>query len=426
MPFAIDNVRIVDLAWIVAGAAGPKVLAGLGAEDLRVEWRGNPDVLRGGGTPIPLGDERDRILAGESLIPTIHGPNQGGGFADCNTGKRSIGLNLRHPRGKALFKELVRISDVVVENFTARTMEGLGLGYEELRKVNPTIIYLQQPGFGKQGLYTDLVSSAPVAEAFSGLTEQSGMPIPYPPAGWGYFFLDVTGSNFCAMALLSALYYRARTGKGQYIDSSLAEPGLALTGTAILDYQANNREYERTGNRSPYRPAAPHGVYRCKGNDRWTAIAVYDDGEWESLVSVLGGPAWARDERFASLGSRILHQDDLDALVDSTTELWDAFELMERLQEAGVAAGVCQTGRDKVERDPQLQHDGFLVDLANRDTGTWPIRDFPVRLSKTPANAGGPLGRLFPSYAQDNDYVYGDLLGLTESDRRELEAGEVI
>jgi len=234
-PFALDKVRILDLAWVVAGAAGPRVLVGFGAEDIRVEWKGRLDSMRSGGTVIPVGEERKRLLAGESFVATRVGINQGGTFHEVNPGKRSISLNLAHPKGKDLLKELVRVCDIVVENFTARTMEGFGLGYEELRKVNPSIIYVQQPGFGKKGLYANYLSSAPVGEAFTGLTEMSGLPTPYPPAGWGYLYMDNSGSYYCAMAMLNALYYRARTGKGQYIDSSLAEPALfLLVGTALL------------------------------------------------------------------------------------------------------------------------------------------------------------------------------------------------
>ena len=415
-PFAIEDVRILDLAWVVAGAAGPRILIALGAEDIRVEWKGRLDSMRAGVMAAP----KEEIDGKPAQV------NPSGVFADVNPGKRSIGLNLRTPKGVELLKELVRVCDVVVENFTARMLERFGITYDVLRSVNPSIIYVQQPGFGKRGLYADFLSSAPVGEAFTGLTEQSGFPTPYPPAGWGYLYLDWSASYYCAMGMLSALYHRAKTGRGQYIDGSLAEPGLYLTGTAILDSQANGRSWERIGNRSPYKPASPHGAYRCRGEDRWIAIAVFTDDEWRALGSVLGEPPWSRDDKFASLSSRMRHAPELDALVQSTTQEWDPFELMERLQAAGVAAGVCQTSQDRVERDPQLQHDEFLTPLTSKDVGTWPVRQYPIRMSETPPRPGGVLNRGYPAYAEDNDHVYGTLLGISEADRRALAEQDVI
>ncbi|MCE2392923.1 MAG: CoA transferase [Proteobacteria bacterium] len=424
-PFALEGIRVLDLSWVVAGAAGPRVLAGLGAEVIRVEWKGRYDTVRTSGG-IPVGEERERVLRGETIVPSRGGVNQGSVFAEVNPGKRSIGLNLGTPRGVELLHELVRISDVVVENFTARKLEEFGATYESMRAVNPSIIYLQQPGFGRRGLYDRFLSSAPVGEAFSGLTEMAGLPTPYPPSGWGYLYLDWSASYYCAMAMLAALYHRERTGEGQYIDGSLGEPGLLLTGTAILDHQVNGRNWQRTGNRSPYKPASPHGAYRCRGDDRWIAIAVFDDAEWRALAGVLGDPDWTREPRFAELASRLECQDEVDARLEQSTRDRDAFELMQALQDAGVAAGACQTAEDRVERDPQLRHDEFLVPLESSEVGVWPIRQFPVKLSETPSRPGGPLGRGFPCYAEDNDYVYGELLGLDQSERRELAEADVI
>jgi len=427
MPFAIENVRITDCTWLLAGAGGPRFLAGLGAEDIKIEWKDRLDYLRTTSLAVPVGEEAERVRRGEPLPKaTRKGVDQGGTFAENNPGKRGISLNLRTPRGRELFQELVRISDIVVECFTARTMDRLGLGYDQLRRINPGIIYLQQPGFGKRGAYVDYVSTGPVAQAMSGLTEESGLPSPYPPAGWGYSYMDWSGAYYCAMAMLSALYYRSRTGQGQYIDAAQVQSGIYLTGTAILDYVANGRSWQRTGNRSPYVPAAPHGAYRCLGKDRWIAIAVFNDEEWRALCGALGDPSWTKEPRFAKLSSRLLHQDDLDRLLDGETRHWEPFDLMERLQAAGVAAGVCQTAQDRIENDPQLAHLGFQVELPNSFIGTWKVKDFPIHLSATPAHSGGTLNRGFPCYGEDNDYVYGTLLGLGPSDRARLSEEGVI
>ncbi len=424
-PFAIEDVRILDLAWVVAGAAGPRILAAMGAQDIRVEWKGRYDTMRSFGG-IPVGEERERVLRGESLIPTRVGVNAGAGFAEVNPGKMSIGLNLNDPKGAEILLELVKVCDVVVENFTARMLERFGVTYEDMRKVNPSIIYVQQPGFGKRGKYIEFLSSAPVGEAFSGLTEMAGMPTPYPPSGWGYLYLDWSASYYCAMAMLNALYYRARTGKGQYIDGSLGEPGLLLTGTAMLDFQVNGRQWQRIGNASPWKPAAPHGAYRCKGDDRWIAIAAFTEEEWQAAAGVLGLGALAGEARFATLEARLKNAPALDAAVDAATQSWDAFELMERLQNAGVAAGVCQNAPDRIERDPQLRHDQWMVPVTNTEVGEWPIRQFPIKLSETPTRPQGTVGRGHPNYAEDSDFVYGEILGMTESDRQALAEQNVI
>ncbi len=420
MPFAIENVRITDLTWLLAGAGGPRMLASLGAEDIRIEWKDRLDTLRLGGPPIPMGEEREKFLRGEPFTAKSEGVNRAGNFGENNPGKRGISLNLRTEKGKEVFKELVRISDIVVECFTANTMDRLGLGYETLKKVNPSIIYVQQPGFGKTGQYSDFVSTGPVAQAISGLTEQSGMPMPYSPAGWGYSYMDWSGAYYCAMAMLSALYYRARTGEGQYMDCSQAEPGIFMTGTAILDYSANGRIWQRYGNRSPYLPAAPHGAYRCQGKDRWIAISVFNDDDWRALLKVLGNPAWAKDAKFAKFAARLLNQDELDKLVESETVKHEPFDLMNRLQEAGVAAGVCQTAADRIHSDPQLKHRGFQKMLPHSEVGDWPYKDFPVHLSESPAYVGGAINRGFPCYGEDNPYVYGTLLGIGDGEQKRL------
>ncbi len=427
MPFAIENIRITDCTWLLAGAGGPRFLAGMGAEDIRVEWKDRLDWLRSGSLTIPIGEEAERVRRGETVpSPTRTSVEQGATFSENNPGKRGISLNIRTEKGKEIFKELVRISDVVVECFTARTMERLGLDYQVLRKINPSLIYIQQPGFGRKGQYVDYVSTGPVAQAMSGLTEQSGLPSPYPPVGWGYSYMDWSGAYYNAMAMLSALYYRARTGEGQYIDCSQAEAGLYLTGTAVLDYVANDRSSARTGNRSPYVPSAPHGAYPCKGTDRWITISVYNDEEWRAMAGVLGDPRWTKDERYTKLSARLMHLDELDHMMEGETLQWEPFELMEKLQAAGVAAGVCQTAEDRMERDPQLEHLGFQVELPNSTVGTWKIKDFPIHLSDTPAHSGGTLNRGAPCYGEDNGYVYGTLLGIDDGERAKLAEAEII
>ena len=426
----LEGVRIADLTWLLAGAGGPRLLASLGAEILRIEWRDRLDFLRYMPPFAPLKNEvAERAgameMAGLSK-DSVKSVNRAGYFNDINAGKRGISLNMGHPKGRELFKRIVAISDVVVEAFTAETMRKWGLDYETLKTIKPDIIYIQQPGWGYKGPYVKFASYGPIAQAVSGLTEQSGLPAPYPPAGWGFSYMDWSGAYYCALTMLCAIYYKKRTGKGQYIDCSQVEPGIYMTGTAVLDSLINGRRYQRTGNRSPYKPAAPHGAYRCAGDDRWIAIAVTDDAEWRALVREMGNPAWAEQVQFATLAARVNNQDELDCFVNEWTKDQDAFVLQARLQKAGVAAGVCQTAQDRIERDPQLQHLKWLIPLPHSEIGTWPVKDTPFHFTHATVNQGGPTERAAPCYGEDNDYVYDELLQLTKQERAELEKEGVI
>ena len=416
----LEGVRIADLTWLLAGAGGPRLLASLGAEIIRIEWKDRLDFLR---YMPPFAERKDAQAekAGAMDLTSldkskVQSVNRGGYFNDINAGKYGISLNMKDPKGRELFKKLVAVSDVVVEAFTAETMQKWGLGYDTLKAIKPDIIYMQQPGWGYKGPYVKYASYGPIAQAASGLTEQSGLPAPHPPAGWGFSYMDWSGAYYCAMAILMAVYYKKRTGKGQYLDCSQVEPGITMTGTAVLDHSVNGRSYHRTGNRSPYKPAAPHGAYPCQGDDRWIAIAVTSEEEWQALVQEMGNPDWAGQEQFASLNARLQHQDELDRLVSAWTQGQEPFALQEQLQAAGVPAGVCQTAQDRIERDPQLKHLDWLIPLEHTEIGTWPVKDIPFHFTNATVNQGGPTERAAPCYAEDNDYVYKELLGLSQAE----------
>lgn len=420
----LEGVRVADLTWLLAGAGGPRLLASLGAEILRVEWRERLDFLRYMPPFAPMQDEETKKSGAMELSSlskdSVQSVNRSGYFNDINAGKKGLSLNMGHPKGRELFKRIVAVSDVVVEAFTAETMRKWGLGYEQLKEIKPDIIYIQQPGWGYKGPYVKFASYGPIAQAVSGLTEQSGLPSPYPPAGWGYSYMDWSGAYYCALTMLCAIYYKKRTGKGQYIDCSQVEPGIYMTGTALLDSLINKRPSERTGNRSPNTPAAPHGAYRCAGDDRWIAIAVMNAEEWQAFVQTMGQPAWTQDARFASLAARIINQDELDEFVSKWTKDKDAFALQDQLQQAGVPAGVCQTAQDRLEHDPQLKHLKWLIPLPHSEIGTWPVKDVPFHFTKATVNQGGPTERAAPCYGEDSDYVYGELLQLSQAERDEL------
>lgn len=420
-PFALSGVRIVDLTWMLASAGAGRFFTALGAEVIKVEHLSRLDGMRMGMGNAPLGGRAERDSAtGPLVVPPTKNVNRSGSFMEINAGKRSLSLNLKHPRAKALLIELIRDADMVIEGFSPGTMDRMGLGYDRLREINPRIVYVQQSGMGQIGTYGRLRSFGPTAQAFSGLSDMSGLPDPYPPAGIGYSYLDWFGAYQMALAMMAALYRQRETGEGCWIDSSQAEVGIYLTGPTVLDHAVNGRQWRRYGNRSPYKQAAPHGAYRAAGDDRWIAISAFTDAHWWAITKVLGKPDWTADPRLATRALRLANQDYLDRLVNAATIAWDAFELMGALQREGVPAGVCQTAVDRYEDDPQLKHLGWLVELGQSEIGTWPVKEIPGRLSETPAYIGGFLDRHGPNYGEDNEYVLREILGLTQEQIAEL------
>ena len=416
-PFPLQGIRIFDFSWFLASAGGTRFLAALGAESLKVEWKTNPDTRLAAMAPVGGRAAREKATA---PLQGVTDSDMGGQFNNKNSGKRGLSLNIRTPKGLQIAKDLIRMSDIVAEGFSPGVLERLGLGYDVLKSIRPDIIYIQQSGMGAQGVYGRFRTVGPVAASFAGTTDMSGLPEPAMPAGWGYSYLDWIGAYGFALATLGALYYRNETGKGQWIDSSQCESGIFQTAVPVLDWSAHGRSWQRIGNRSPYKPAAPHGAYRCRGEDRWLAIACFTEQDWQALTQFPALTPLRADPRFATLSQRLLHQDALDEAVTAWTLSMDAFEAMHLLQKAGVAAGVCQTAADRADHDPQLAALDWLTEVKGTKIGQWPVVEFPIHLSKTPAYAGGPIDRGAPCYGEDNHFILQTLLGYSESEISDL------
>ncbi|MEE3183860.1 MAG: CoA transferase, partial [Pseudomonadota bacterium] len=301
MPGALSSFRICDFTGQLAGAGATKWLASFGAEVIRIEdpvREGRWDILRG--TPPFIDDRR--------------GIDLGGAFNNHNTDKLGITLNLRDEKAKEILAELVRVSDVVSENFAKGVLEKWGFGYDQLKALKPDIIYVSNCGFGHVGPYSDFRTWGPVVQAVSGLTFSSGLP-GLEPAGWGYSFMDHTGAYYMAMAIMLALLHRQKTGEGQWVDLACTESALTLHGPALLDWTVNANPMRREGspnsNRNQWPPMAPHGIYPALGEDEWVAIACRNDSDWDSLCSVIQHP-WLTEKEFATLQDRLDHQDVLD------------------------------------------------------------------------------------------------------------------
>lgn len=372
----LAGVRVVDFTWIVAGPQATRILADMGAEVIRVENESYLDSVRMGMQP-------------PGVEPSVNGS---GMFSNLSRNKKSITANLHHPSGREAVEKLIATADIVVENYSSGAFERMGFGYERLKELNPTIIYMSLSGFGHEGRDNSYITWGPTAQAVSGCTFMSGLK-DNEPAGWGYSYLDHTAGYYGAMAALLALVRRQIDGEGQYLDLSQIETGMMLCGVPMLDFQVNGREYQRIGNHSHSPGVAPHNVYRCNGDDRWIAIAVETDEQWAGLCDALDSEELAYDEQFSTNLGRVEGQERLDAILDQLTRAYDPRELMYLLQANGVAAAVVQNQRDKMEFDPQLQARNYHVKADHPVLGEHRFDGLPYRFSRLEwtVDRGAPL-----------------------------------
>ncbi len=406
----LEGIRVLDFTWVRAGPWATRWLSVMGAEVIKVEW---PDPrLAFTGRTGSLGD-------------ASAGPNSNGHFNDQNAEKRSITVNVRSPKGLQVIKDLLRSTDIVIENFSAGVLRDWGLSFDEMRAIKPDIIYVSMAGFGQTGPHAHYTTFGPSAQALSGLTFLSGLP-DAPPAGWGWSYMDDTGGMHGAIGALTALHHRRATAEGQHVDLSQVGTGMTLTGPALLDLSANGRGSRRAGyppgNRTHWpgtellnnyrgRHAAPHNAYRTLGDGHhdWAVIACFSDGEWRDLVGVMGSPAWAADPKFDTLRGRLAHQAELDEGIAAWAAGLEKYELADRCQAAGVRAAPVQSNQDRVEHDPQLRHRGMFTPLAHPVIGEHPMQQAPFKFSATPVpiTAGGPL------LGADNVPILGGMLGMS-------------
>ena len=401
----LDGVRVCDFTWIVAGPQSTRILADLGAEVIKVENESYLDSMRLG-------------LRQPGAQPSLNGS---GFHSNFNRNKLGITANVHHPSGRAVVECLVAKSDIVIENFSAGAFARMGFSYERLNELRPEIIYVSMSGFGHVGRDSGYVTWGPTAQAVSGATFMSGLP-DQPPAGWGFSYLDHTGGYYGAIAMLMALAHRERTGEGQHIDMAQVETGMVLGGVPMLDKQVNGRSYERTGNRSRHPALAPHGIYRCSGDDRWIAIACETEEQWRSLCDVLSLDELATEDRFATNEARAASQDALDEAITAATRTWDSRELMYTLQARDVPAGTAQTTEDKMEFDPQHRARGFYRTAPHSELGEHRFEGYPAQFS----GARWRMDRGAPGYGEDGYSVLTQLLGFSDDEVATMQAEAAI
>jgi crotonobetainyl-CoA:carnitine CoA-transferase CaiB-like acyl-CoA transferase len=414
----LAGVRVADFCWMGVGSVATRLLGDFGAEVIKIEDRTRIDMPR----RLPLYKGEVRSYGEEVPNPD---PNKGGLFNNYCRNKLGVTINLRTDRGRRLAEQLIGVSSVVTENFAPGVMERWGLTYERLRELVPDVIFARMSGYGHSGPHEHYRSYGPVVQAASGLSYIAGLP-GREPSGWGLSYMDNMAAYYNSAAILLAIWNRRRTGLGTEIDVAAVEVGVGLLGPILLDVTVNGHTTRRpdypTGNRLEHPHAAPHGIYPCRGDDRWVAIAVFDDGEWCALVEALDTPDWAGDRRFSDQEARFAHQDDLDALLAAWTADKDPHWVMAHLQSFGVRAGAVQNPQDLNEVDPQLSHRRTFFEMDHPVIGTARFEGFPALMS----GAGPDHWRSAPLVGEDNDYVFGHLLGIDEEERAQLREEGVI
>jgi benzylsuccinate CoA-transferase BbsF subunit len=401
---SLKGVKVVEFAAFAAGPAVGKHLADHGATVVHIESRARLDGFRAHYPPYK---------------DNIHGLNRSGLFALCNNDKLDITLNLKKaPQATELAKRIVAWSDVVIENFSPGTMARLGLDYQSLKQIKPNLVMLSSSNLGQTGPHAHHAGFGSQLSSLAGFTHLTGYPDGSPQILYGPY-IDYIAVAYGAVAILAALDYKRRTGKGNYIDTAQYETGLQYLAPILLDYKVNGKVASRNANRDP--SASPHGAYPCKGDDQWCVLSVYSESEWTALCGAMGNPGWTGDTKFSSHESRKANEDDLDRRIGEWTIGFTAQEVMEKLQSAGVRAGVVNTMKE-VYSDPQLAQRPQWVELEHPEIGTMHYQRPPFLLTKTPP---GP-SRRDPLLAENNEFFYKDLLGLSQQEYNQLVEAEVI
>jgi benzylsuccinate CoA-transferase BbsF subunit len=389
----LGGIRIADFTWIGAGSFTTKLFSDFGADVIKIESAEKLDALR---VSPPFRDG-------------VPGINCSGYFANRNTSKRSITLNLKTERGRELARRLIADSQIVTNNFSPGTMERLGLGYLDVLKFKPDIIYLAMSMQGGTGPDHKSLGFGLTIGALTGLQYLSGLPS-REPAGTGTNYPDhIPNPCHAAFAVLAALRHRGRTGEGQFIDLAQTEPMIALLGPAVLQFTANDVVAERSGNERL--PMVPHGVYPCLGDDSWVAISAWTDKSWQALAKTLGRMDWIKSE-YATLEQRVRLREVINRDLAAETRRWDRDLLMSTLQDSGVAAAAVQSAADLVLKDAQLQARGHWVYLDHPEMNRSLYNSAPFRMSDAACTPRSPA----PLLGQHTDEVCREILRLSDDD----------
>ena len=396
--------RIVDLTNGWAGPMATCLLGDFGAQVIKVESPSHMDWWRGSG------------LQGSVDGPKLY--EQSPTFNTVNRNKVGIALELTHPRGRELFRELVRASDVLVANYPPRILRKLGIDFEALSGLNPRLVMVTLPAFGNTGPESEYVGFGCTTEAMAGITGVSGYEGGPPQMVSNAIGDPVSALNAC-FASLVGVFEQERRGEGVSIDLSHVEGLLPMNAGALVDYTVNNRVQEPIGNR--HRTMAPHGCYPCQGDDAWVAITVASDEEWQHFCQVLGNPSWVQDERYATAEGRKAAEDTLDEQIATWTQDQEHLAVMDLLQQAGVTAGALLSGPE-VMSDAHLAAREFLLAIDRPEAGMHLYPGFVPKFHTTPSEVRMPA----PCFGEHNTDVFAGILGLSAEEIQELEKERII
>jgi benzylsuccinate CoA-transferase BbsF subunit len=410
MVYPLEGYRVLDFGTAWAGPQVGQILADLGAEVIKIESRKKIDGARLGrpivGEDVAGGDEGKW----PDMQPVFHG---------LNRNKMSFAVDAKHPEGLKIIKQLVKISDVVNDNFSPGAMTRLGLDHKSLQAIKPDIISISLTAAGESGPAKDALLYAPSIVSLGGLESLIGYYGGSTPLQIMSAYGDANSSIHGAFAVLAALWYREISGEGQHIELSESEGVTSLLGEAVMEYAMNGRSVGFQGNRHP--TLSPHGNYPCKGKDKWTAIAIKTDEEWQRFCQAIGKPDWIADARFADRYSRLVNWEELDKLVSAVTVNYDPYELTEILQKVNVAATPVMNIEDQYT-DAHYKDKQTYVEIEHPLIGLEILPGVPFRLSKTP----GDIRRPAPSLGEHNQYVLNELLHLSQEKIEELVSQQII
>ena len=383
----LDDVKVLDFFWVLAGPGVTRSMADYGATVVRIEATGRPDPTRTVG-PFVANDTN---------------PEKSALFANNNAGKLGITLDLSKPSAREVVLDLVRWADVVTESFSPKAMRAWGFDYESLRKVKPDIIMISSCLMGQTGPLARFAGFGNLAAALIGFYNLVGWP-DRPPSGPFSAYTDYIAPRFGLVAVMAALIHRKLTGEGQYIDQAQAESSLQFLSLPLLDCEANGRVSNPVANHDPN--FAPHGVYPSASDDQWVAIACRNDREWQVFARAMDRPDLASDPRFVNVTGRQAATAELDALIGEWTARRPPRETEHLLQELGVPAHGVQNAAE-IYTDPQVHHRGQYVEVPHPVSGRMWVENSRYKLSRTPAKVERPG----PTVGQHTQFVLEKLLG---------------
>jgi len=392
---ALKGMKVIELAWVFMGPLITKILGDFGAEVIKIESQSRPDVMRS--TP-PFADRKP-------------GMNRSGGFSFLNSSKYSLTLNLDKSEGIKILRKLVGWADILVEGFTPGMAKKWGITYKEVNELNPGLIMVSTSMQGQSGPYSKQKGFGSFFQALPGFYKLTGHPNQAPPVPLTAY-TDFIAPWYGVVAILGAIHYRRLTGKGQYIDISQLETSVQFLSPSVLDYTCNKHAQSANENRSAH--SVPHNVYRCKGDDRWCAIAVSSDSDWQALVSAIGNPILRENQKFGTFRERKKNEIELDKLIEEWTIQHSPEEIMRLLQAAGITCGVVQNGKDLSE-DPHLRESGFFQALSHPEMGPTTYTRSPFTLSETPCQM-----KPAPCLGEHTEYICTKILGMSEEEFVEL------